>query len=235
MNEPAVCIRDLSFRYPNGTRALDSINLEISQGERVALLGANGAGKSTLMLHLNGLHPSRGEVEVLGVPVIRKNFKLVRQRLGLVFQNPDDQLFCPTIFEDVAFGPRNLGVSKSAIDEVVTHALAAVGLAGYEQRSPIHLSIGEKKRAALATVLAMDAQILCLDEPTASLDPRGRRELLELLRKLQQTLILVTHDLDLARELCSRAIVMAGGKVAALGPAMEILGNHELLLANGLA
>lgn len=201
----------------------------------MALLGANGAGKSTLMLHLNGLHPSRGEVEVLGVPVIRKNFKLVRQRLGLVFQNPDDQLFCPTIFEDVAFGPRNLGVSKSAIDEVVTHALAAVGLAGYEQRSPIHLSIGEKKRAALATVLAMDAQILCLDEPTASLDPRGRRELLELLRKLQQTLILVTHDLDLARELCSRAIVMAGGKVAALGPAMEILGNHELLLANGLA
>lgn len=235
MNEPAVRIRNLSFAWPDGTQALQGVSLDVAQGERVALLGANGAGKSTLMLHLNGLHPSRGEVEILGVPVVKKNHKLVRQRVGLVFQNPDDQLFCPTVYEDVAFGPRNLGLSEDRVEEVVTHALAAVGLAGFEKRASLHLSLGEKKRVAMATVLSMDAQILCLDEPTAGLDPRGRREFTELMRSLRQTLLIVTHDLALARELCSRAVVLSKGRIAADYDVSSVLENSTFLREHGLA
>ncbi|KAA0213169.1 ABC transporter ATP-binding protein [bacterium] len=235
MTAPAISVKNLSFRYPDGVPALEGVSLRVAQGERVALLGANGAGKSTLMLHLNGLHESRGEVEILGVPVLRRNLKLVRQRVGLVFQNPDDQLFCPTVFEDVAFGPRNLGLPESRMEEVVTHALAQVGLPQAAQRSPLHLSIGEKKRAAMATVLAMEAEILCLDEPTAGLDPRGRRELMDLLKALSQTLLVVTHDLELARSLCSRCVIMARGKVVAEGETSDLLGRQELLLEHGLA
>lgn len=235
MSDAAVRIRELSFAYPDGTKALEGVNLDVAQGERVAMLGANGAGKSTLMLHLNGLHASRGEVEILGVPVLKKNLKLVRQRVGLVFQNPDDQLFCPTVFEDVAFGPRNLGLAEDRVEEVVTHALASVDMQNFATRMPMHLSIGEKKRVAIATVLAMDAQILCLDEPTAGLDPRGRREFIALLRDLKQTLLLVTHDLELARELCNRAVVMHQGRVVAQGGCASILDNKSLLLEHGLA
>ena len=235
MTAPAISVKNLSYRYPDGSQALDGVSLQVGQGERVALLGANGAGKSTLLLHLNGLYESRGEIEILGVPVLRRNLKLVRQRVGLVFQNPDDQLFCPTVFEDVAFGPRNLGLPESRMEEIVTHALARVGLPEAAQRSPLHLSIGEKKRAAMATVLAMDAEILCLDEPTAGLDPRGRRELIDLLKELSQTLLVVTHDLDLARALCPRCAIMARGKVVAEGETSGLLARHELLLEHGLA
>ncbi|HMO95285.1 MAG TPA: ABC transporter ATP-binding protein [Tepidiformaceae bacterium] len=178
-------IRDLRFVYPDGFEALKGVNLSIAKGEKVALIGPNGAGKSTLMLHLNGINsPTEGTVSIGGMSVTRDNIGRIRAEVGLVFQDPDDQLFSPTVYEDVAFGPIHMGLTKEEVDRRVSAALQAVGLPGFEQRQPFHLSIGQRKRAALATVLSMSPSVLVLDEPSAGLDPRGRRELIELLRGL---------------------------------------------------
>lgn len=229
-------IEGLSFTYPDGHRALRGIDLAIAAGERVAFIGPNGAGKSTLLLHLNGiLQGNEGVVRVMGHPVANGHLQWVRARVGLVFQDPDDQLFSPTVFDDVAFGAINMGYPEKEVRARVERALQQVGMDGYERRSPHHLSVGEKKRIAIATVLAMDPQVLVLDEPTSNLDPRGRWELIELLRQLPMTAVIATHDLEMVRELCPRTVILDEGKVVADGPTPTILADRSLLAEHGLA
>jgi cobalt/nickel transport system ATP-binding protein len=234
----AIQITGLSYRYHDGTEALRGVSLSVAQGECVALLGPNGSGKSTLLLHLNGLLPEKldrsGLVQVLGQPVTPDNLDAIRKQVGLVFQDPDDQLFCPSVEEDVAFGPQQLGLSEAEVEGRVREALAQVGLAGFGHRATHHLSHGEKRRACLAGVLACEPAVLVLDEPTSDLDPRGRREFKALLRQIKATKVIATHDLELVVELCSRAIVLDRGEVVAEGPAAELLDNEELMLAHGL-
>jgi cobalt/nickel transport system ATP-binding protein len=224
----------LVYSYPNGQPALDGIDLHVQHGERVAVLGPNGAGKTTLMLHLNGLMTGAGALEVAGVEVGPKNLAELRRRVGLVFQDPDDQLFMPTVEEDVAFGPLNMGLDREAARERVAEALAAVRMQPVASRAPYQLSMGERRRVAIATVLAMRPRLLVLDEPSANLDPRARRELLEVLARIERTMLVTTHDLPLAAELCERAVILARGRVVADGPCHEILGEPELLAANDL-
>ena len=233
--EEIVKIDNLSFCYPDGQQALTDINLTIYRGETVALIGPNGAGKSTLLLHLNGILHSDGVVKILGRPVDDKNMRWVRSQVGLVFQNPDDQLFSPTVFEDVAFGPINMGYSEAEVRQSVTRALDWVGMGGYEQRSPHHLSVGEKKRIAIATVLSMMPEILVIDEPTSNLDPRSKWSLIGLLHRLPMTKIIASHDLELVQALCQRVIVFNHGEVIADGTTSRILADKPLLVAHGLA
>jgi len=233
--EEIVRVDNLSFCYPDGQQALTDISLTICQGETVALIGPNGAGKSTLLLHLNGILHSNGVVKVFGKPVNDKNLRWVRSKVGLVFQNPDDQLFSPTLFEDVAFGPTNMGYSEAEVGESVTKALNWVEMAGYEQRSPHHLSVGEKKRTAIATVLSMTPEILVIDEPTSNLDPRSKWSLIGLLKRLPMTKIVASHDLELVQALCQRVIVLDHGQVVADGTTNHILADKPLLAAHGLA
>ena len=235
MTDKVVQIEKLSFSYPDGTRALDDMSLEIAKGEKVALIGANGAGKSTLLLHLNGIFCRNGCVQILGMKLEKKNLRSIRQKVGLVLQNPDDQLFCPTVFDDVAFGARNLGLSEEVVAQRVKESLEAVGLAGFGDHSAFHLSFGEKKRVSIATVLAMDSEILALDEPTSNLDPRGKKEIIKLLKKIGRTQIIITHDLNLAGSLCDRVVVISKGKKVADGAVEEILNNEILLEGHGLA
>ena len=235
---PAIEIRELGFRYPDGTAALAGVSFALAAGECVGLLGANGSGKSTLLLHLNGILPERpgreSAVRINGVPVTADNLETVRRQVGLLFQDPDDQLFCATVAEDVAFDPQQLGRAPEVVAERVSRALAQVGAAGYEGRAPHHLSQGEKRRVCLAGVLACEPSILVLDEPTSGLDPRGRREFKKLLREVTATKLIATHDLELVVELCPRSIVLDGGRVVADGPTLELLGNEGLMLAHGL-
>ena len=237
-NMNAIQVEKLSYRYPDGREALREVCFSVGEGERVALVGPNGAGKSTLLLHLNGLLPdqpsSSPSVTVFGTPMTGANLPALRSQVGLLFQDPDDQLFCPTVREDVAFGPAQLGLEGVALEKRVTECLAEVGLAGFEERLPHHLSRGEKRRVCLAGVLACEAKILVLDEPTSDLDPRGRRELKELLHRLPVTQVIATHDLEFAVELCSRVIVLDQGKVVAEGATAEILSDDELMRAHGL-
>ena len=233
--EKAIEIESLSYSYPDGQQALKDINLTIEVGESVALIGPNGAGKSTLLLHLNGILRSDGRVSVLGMPLEDKSLKQVRSKLGLVFQDPEDQLFSPTVFDDVAFGPINMGYSEDEVRRRVREALEGVGMEGYEKRSPHHLSIGEKKRIAIATILSMNPEILVIDEPTANLDPRAKWELIELLRGLPVTKIVASHDLELVEALCQRIILLDEGKVIANGSTQSIMSNSSLLEAHGLA
>ena len=235
---PAIELRDLRFRYADGTEALRGVTFSVAEGECVGLIGPNGAGKSTLLLHLNGLLPERWDgpasVYVEGEPVSESRLPVIRRRVGLLFQDPNDQLFCPTVFEDVAFGPQQLGLSDAAIRERVTNVLAQVGLTGFERRAPHHLSGGEKRRVCLAGVLACDPGILVLDEPTSELDPRGRRELKQLLRQIPITKIIATHDLEMVVELCSRTIVIDHGEVIAQGPTVQLLSDEALMLKHDL-
>jgi cobalt transport protein ATP-binding subunit len=232
---PLVSVEGLLFRYPNGHQALHGLDLRIEPGEKVALIGPNGAGKSTLMLHLNGIYlPSEGRVSVAGLPVTRENLARIRAIVGLVFQDPDDQLFSPTVYDDVAFGPIHMGLPREEVDERVARALAAVGLAGLERRQPFHLSIGQRKRAALATVLSMSPSLLVLDEPSAGLDPRGRRELINLLRGLDETLLVSTHDIRLVAEVFPRTVILDDGRIVADGPTDHLLRDAPLLEAHGL-
>ncbi len=230
----AVAVRDLSFCYPDGQVALRGIDLTVRERERVALVGPNGAGKSTLLLHLNGILRGSGSVEVEGLAVTDANLPRVRALVGLVFQNPDDQLFSPTVFDDVAYGPLYMGLDNDEIKRRVARALAAVDMSGFEDRMPYHLSIGERKRIALATVLSMEPQILALDEPSTGLDPRTRRGLISLLRGLPQTLIASTHDMHLVRDLFDRTVIMHEGRIVADAPTPEALADEEMLLRFGL-
>ncbi|MEU5868640.1 ATP-binding cassette domain-containing protein [Nonomuraea sp. NPDC047529] len=223
-------VSDLAYAYPDGTQALFGVNLAIGRGERVALLGPNGAGKTTLVMHLNGiLTAGHGNVAVGGVPVRKDTLKEIRQRVGLVFQDPDDQLFMPTVKDDVAFGPANAGLKGAELDRVVRDALDRVGMLEAVDRPPHHLSFGQRRRVAVATVLAMRPEILVLDEPSSNLDPAARRELAEILRSLDVTVLMVTHDLPYALELCERSLILSGGVIAADGPTRELLADPGLL------
>lgn len=231
----AIDIEHLHYAYPDGFEALRGIDLSVRPGERVALVGPNGAGKSTLMLHLNGINlPSHGSVSIGGAVVNRATAKRIRADVGLVFQDPDDQLFSPTVFDDVAFGPLHMGIDADEIHRRVERALAAVGMEGAERRLPSRLSIGQRKRVALATVLSMDPSILAFDEPSAGLDPRGRRQLIELMASLSQTLIVATHDMRLVADVLTRTVVMDGGLVVADGATAEVMNDEALLEAHGL-
>jgi cobalt/nickel transport system ATP-binding protein len=229
----SLLIEELAFAYPDGNQALFGVNLKINKGERVALLGPNGAGKTTLVMHLNGiLSTLHGKVFVAGKLVDSKDkegLKQIRSKVGIVFQDPDDQLFMPTVGQDVAFGPYNMGLRDTELDEVVTQALSMVGMLEYKDRPPHHLSFGQRRRVAVATVLAMKPEILVLDEPSSNLDPASRRELAEILRSLDITIIMVTHDLPYAYELCERSLILSGGIIAADGKTKDILKNEELL------
>ncbi len=231
----AVEIKHLSYTYPDGHPALTDVHLAVETGECLGLVGPNGAGKSTLLLHLNGLLSGKeGEVRILGQRITRQNLNWVRNKVGLVFQNPDDQLFCPTLFEDVAFGPLNSGVPAEEIPVRVAGALEKVGLRGFENRSPHHMSVGEKRKASIATILSMDPEVIVLDEPTSNLDPRSRKELIELLASFSQTRIIATHDMEMVLQLCSRVVVLTGGKVKASGSPEEVLADEALLQTYGL-
>lgn len=240
--EPTVIVRGLHFTYPDGTVALRGVTLAVAAGEKVALVGPNGAGKSTLMLHLNGLlgdddngqGPREAPITVTGLPLTRRNLPLVRARVGMVFQNPDDQLFSPTVFEDVAFGPLHMGLPETEVRVRVARALEQVGMGDAAGRPSHHLSLGQKKRVSIATVLSMDPEILVLDEPSAGLDPRARRALITLLQELPQTMLVASHDLRLVRELLPRTVIMDEGLIVADGPTGELLADAALLEAHGL-
>ncbi len=237
---PAVELRDLSFHYDDATPAFENVSFRIAEGECVALIGPNGAGKSTLLLHVIGLLPEEGQghgagdVVLAGERLHPGNLATARKQVGLLFQDPDDQLFCPTVGEDVAFGPRQHGLGGDALKSRVASALAQVGLQGFERRLPHRLSGGEKKRVALAGLLAYDPKILLLDEPTSGLDPRARRQLISILRGLGATRLVATHDLALVAETCSRTIVLDGGRIVADGATKPLLRDDRLMRAHGL-
>lgn len=231
---PILEVEDLHFRYPDGHVALRGVALELAAGEKVALVGPNGAGKSTLMLHLNGLLSGEGHITVGGLPVAKPNLPLIRGKVGLVFQNPDDQLFSPTVFDDVAFGPLHMGLAETEVKQRVQRALAQVGMEDAARRLPHHLSMGQKKRVAIATVLSMDCELLVLDEPSAGLDPRARRSLIELLAKLPLSMLVASHDMLMVRELFPRTIIMDEGRIVADGPTTTLLTNRSLLETHGL-
>jgi len=259
-NTPAIRVRGLEYRYPDGKAALRGINLEVQAGETVAVVGPNGAGKSTLLLHLNGLLPGRsggagggvlhahglpasdsrrgGNAEptiwIGGLPVAPRHAVEIRRRVGLVFQDPDDQLFCTTVIEDVAFGPLNLGKPRAEARRIAEEALARVDLLEVADRMPHHLSFGERKRVCLAGVLACGPSVLVLDEPTANLDPRGRRRFMRLIRDLAATTIIATHDLEMVLEVCPRSLILDRGLIVADGPSSEILADSALLEAHDL-
>ena len=235
----AVEVRQLSYRYPqNGRLALDQLSFSVAEEECIGVLGPNGAGKSTLLLHLNGLLPERAAplpaVWIAGEPILARNLETVRQRVGLLFQDPDDQLISATVFEDVAFGPRQLGLQGAILNSLVAQCLTQVGLGGFESREPHRLSHGEKRRVCLAGVLACKPSVLVLDEPTSDLDPRGRREFKTLLQSLPGAKIIATHDLELVVDLCSRVVVLDEGKLVAEGPTLKLLSDEPLMLAHGL-
>ncbi|MEI7435980.1 MAG: ABC transporter ATP-binding protein [bacterium] len=235
MSHHIVEVRDLFFNYPDGTQALKGVSFRIEHGGAVALVGANGAGKSTLLLHLNGYLPAmRGVVRIGEVPLMRETVSMARRAVGMVFQDPDDQLFMPTVAEDVAFGPLNAGLKPDQVELMVATALERVGMAHVRARPPYRLSAGEKRAVAIATVLAMTPDILVMDEPSSNLDSRARRRLIELLRSFEHTRIIATHDLELVVEVCSRVIMLDRGTVVADGPAKEILSNEALMTAHGL-
>ncbi len=231
----ALQVHDLWFAFPDGRTALRGVELEIGVGERVAILGPNGAGKTTLILHLNGIHkPARGSVTVGGLAVEKSNLREIRRRVGIVFQDPDDQLFMPTVADDVGFGPANLDLDDGEIERRVSEALGAVRLDGAGDRVPHHLSMGERRRVAVATVLAMRPEVLVLAEPSSNLDPSARRELAEVLLSLTITTIVVTHDLPYALQLCDRAVVLNDGRIVVDGPITDVLADRETMAANRL-
>ena len=238
---PALELRRLSFQYPNGLLALDDLSFSISSGERVAVVGPSGAGKSTLLMHLNGLLPApaliaddMAQVLVQSLPVTKPRLREIRRQVGFLFQDPDDQLFCPTVREDVAFGPLNLGLERNEVLARVDRNLTAVGLPEHGPRNPSQLSTGERKRVCLAGVLACEPSILVLDEPTSNLDPRARRQLLQILGQFSGTQIIATHDLDFVLDLCQRVLVLDGGKLQSDGPVDRVLSNATLMGRHGL-
>jgi cobalt transport protein ATP-binding subunit len=229
-----VAVEGLSFAYPDGHVALRDINVELRAGERTALVGQNGSGKSTLLLHLNGILRGEGRISIGGIELTDETVRHIRSMVGLVFQNPDDQLFSATVFDDVAYGPLYMGMPRKEIAVRVKEALEAVDMAGFEERMPHHLSIGQRKRVSLATVLSMDPKVLVLDEPSAGLDPRSRRSLIELLQRLPHTVFASTHDMHLVRDLFDRMIVLDEGRIVADKPTAELLNDEPFLTRYGL-
>jgi cobalt/nickel transport system ATP-binding protein len=221
--KPVIAVRDLHYRYEDGTVALDGVDFELFPGETVALFGANGSGKTTFVLHLNGLLEGRGEIEVCGLPLKKETLGQIRQKIGIVFQDADDQLFMPSVLEDVAFGPLNLGASPEQAAARARIALEQVGMQGIANKAPYHLSAGEKKRVAIAGVLAMEPAVLVLDEPTTFLDPPGQRALTALLAGLPQSKLIVTHDPEFAQSLATRAVFFEKGRIAGEGPTARII------------
>ena len=233
-SRPIIEIDDLGVAYPDGRVAVDGVSLRIESGSSVALLGANGAGKSSLLLALVGILPATGEIRVGGVPLSSSTLAEIRRSVQLVFQDPNDQLFMPVLRDDIAFGPLNFGVPAKEVPELVSRSLSAVGLEGFEDRNPHNLSVGERTRAALAAALACAPDVLLLDEPSAALDPRGRRQLVQLLSGLDATKVIATHDLLFAEETCDSAVLMAGGRIVAGGPTKSLLSDSGLLRNHGL-
>lgn len=233
-SQPVIAIENLDFAYPDGHVALRDISLEIKEGEKIALVGPNGAGKSTLMLQLNGILGGGNGLRVGGLPLKKENLPVIRALIGLVFQNPDDQLFSPTVFEDVAFGPLHMGLPEVEVIARVDEALAQVGMSGFEERLSHHLSTGQKKRIAIATVLSMRPHALVLDEPSAGLDPRARRGLIHLLRDLPITMLVSSHDLRMVQELFPRMVIMDEGRIVADGETSTLLADEALLEQHGL-
>ena len=230
MNAPVLDVRGLAYAYPDGHQALFGVDLHVHEGERVALLGPNGAGKTTLVLHLNGiLAAGAGRVSVSGLRVEKANLAEIRRRVGIVFQDPDDQLVLGTVRQDVGFGPANLGIRGAELDRRVLDALDRVGMADFVDRPPHHLSFGQRRRVAIATVLAMDPEVLVLDEPSSNLDPASRRELVDILRSLEVTVLMVTHDLPYALELCPRSVVLSDGVVVADAATYDVLTDDALM------
>ncbi len=227
--------KDITYEYPDGTKALEDVNFNVEEGKIVALLGPNGAGKSTLFLHFNGiLRPSFGDIIIDGEPVNynKKDLMRIRQKVGIVFQNPDDQLFAPTVLEDVAFGPMNMGLSKEEVDNRVKEALVRVGMEGFEKKPPHHLSGGQKKRVAIAGILAMKPKIMVLDEPTSGLDPKGASQILRLLYKLNKegiTIVISTHDVDLVPLYASKVYIISEGKIIKEGTASEVFADVKTI------
>ncbi len=238
MTTPSLEITGLAFAYPDGNQALFGVNLKVEKGERVALLGPNGAGKTTLVMHLNGIHEAQqGEVKIAGEKIDSKDaalLKRIRSSVGVIFQDPDDQLFMPTVREDVAFGPYNMGLRGTELDKVVNDALVQVGMLDFADRAPHHLSFGQRRRVAVAGVLAMKPEILVLDEPSSNLDPASRRELATILKSLDVTILMVTHDLPYALELCERSLVLSGGVIVEDSPTRELLADQKKLEKNRL-
>jgi len=234
MAEKVIEIKDLNYVYPDGKIALQNINLDVFQGESLGIIGPNGAGKSTLLLHLNGILRGNTPIKVSGLEINDKNLPSVRSKVGLVFQDPDNQLFMPKVFEDVAFGPLNMGLSEEQVEGRARGALEEVDMLDCTERSPHHLSYGQKKRVSIATVLSMHPQILAMDEPTSNLDPKHRRSLINFLKQLALTKIIATHDLDLVLEVCARVVLLDEGKLIISGEAPDILRNKILLEAHSL-
>ncbi|MBI5021017.1 MAG: ABC transporter ATP-binding protein [Ignavibacteriales bacterium] len=235
---PIIEVKDLAYSYHDGTNALRGVSFKIQKGECVGLIGPNGAGKSTLLLHLNGLLPEKKEnnssVMILGKAISNENANEIHRDVAVLFQNPDDQLFCPTVYDDVAFGPRQWGMNEEDIKIKIENLLSQVGIPGFENRSPHHLSGGEKQRVCLAGLLICDPKILVLDEPTRDLDPRGRRELSNILKNIPTTKIIASHDLELIVNLCARTIVLDKGKIVADGSTLDLLSDEKLMLEHGL-
>ncbi|MGQ9610923.1 MAG: energy-coupling factor ABC transporter ATP-binding protein [bacterium] len=229
MQKKIIDVKNLNYSYPDGTQALKDISLEVFEGETLGVIGPNGAGKSTFLLHLNGILKGKGHIRILDMDLNDKNLKKIRSKVGIVFQDPDNQLFMPTVFEDVAYGPLNMDMKKDEVEEAVVNALKKVDMLYAMKRISHHLSFGEKKRISIATVLSMNPDILVLDEPSSNLDPRHRRDLINFIRSLEITKIIATHDLDMVLDLCSRVVLFNRGTVVADGDVMKILNNKELL------
>ena len=235
MGQHDIQVKDINFSYPDGQQAVRNLSFEIGEGESVGIIGANGAGKSTLLMLLMGvLFSDSGEITVGASPINKKNLSVIRKKLGMVFQDPDDQLFMNTVYEDVAFGPRNYGMAEPEVAQCVADALESLGIDHLKDRAPYKLSGGEKRAAAIATVLSMNPDVLIMDEPTAALDPKSRRRIMNLLNLFNHTKIITSHDLDMVFETCSRIIVIKDGQVAADGAAKEILSDKDLLEGCGL-
>jgi cobalt/nickel transport system ATP-binding protein len=230
----AIEIDNLRFTYPDGREALKGINLRVSQRESLGIIGPNGAGKTTLLLHLNGILMGTGQVRVLGLGVKKSSLKTIRSKVGLVFQDPDDQLFSATVFDDVSFGPLNMNLTREEVMARTKEALVQVGMDSFEQALPHHLSVGEKKRVAIATILSMKPEIMVLDEPSANLDPRQRRNLIALLKNIGVTKVVASHDLRLVGEICDRTAVLNDGRIVVVGATPDLLSNNDLMEANGL-
>jgi len=227
--ELAIEIENLSFIYPDGTEALKEVNLKVRQGESLSIIGPNGAGKSTLLLNLNGLLRGNGLIKIFGIKINPSNLKEIRKKVGLVFQNPDDQLFCLNVYEDIAFGPTNLGFNKKEVERRVKDALLKVEMEGYEDHNAFHLSYGQKKRVAIATILSMNLDIVAIDEPSSNLDHNSQIGLAKILNSLSKTKLIVTHDIPYAALLCDRAVILDNGKIVADGLFFDILSKSELL------